>query len=300
MTVDGPPGDASVGDWPFETPPASARLPVGTVVRLIRPVSTGGCYFAEGRRGKVIKSPVDAVACTVEFDDVYHTVAEIAGFDLAPLAIAYVREFSLDMLHWLNDHAMEYRLPRGALFSPVRQHPLEIVFERAEDMARFCAHWAASVVPAGTTMASRAPVAVAIDPDADDADADVADANARAEAAERAANKAKALALRQQASLGGLRFDVYLPPGLAEWVLDLVARGVFDDPSEAVFIGMTDYRELTPHTDLRQELMQRMVQAAIDDPRPPIEGAEVFARLQKLLNEPLPEPAIWPRRNQAH
>jgi hypothetical protein len=46
---------------------------------------------------------------------------------------------------------------------------------------------------------------------------------------------AQAKALREQASEGGLRFEVFLPPGLAEWILDLVALGVFVDPSEAVF-----------------------------------------------------------------
>lgn len=46
----------------------------------------------------------------------------------------------------------------------------------------------------------------------------------------------QARALRDQAEAGGLRFEVYLPSDLATWLLDKIARGVFADPSEAVFI----------------------------------------------------------------
>lgn len=52
-------------------------------------------------------------------------------------------------------------------------------------------------------------------------------------AAERESDIAQAGSLREQARKGGLRFEVFLPSGLAEWVLDLVERGVFTDPSEA-------------------------------------------------------------------
>ena len=45
--------------------------------------------------------------------------------------------------------------------------------------------------------------------------------------ADRARDIAQAKALREQASKGGLRFEVFLPPGLAEWVLDFVERRVF-------------------------------------------------------------------------
>lgn len=45
------------------------------------------------------------------------------------------------------------------------------------------------------------------------------------------ANQAKAL--RETARKGGLKFEAYLPPWLAEWMLDMIERGVFTDPSEA-------------------------------------------------------------------
>jgi antitoxin ParD1/3/4 len=68
---------------------------------------------------------------------------------------------------------------------------------------------------------------------------------------ERERDIAQARALREQASKGGLRFEVFLPSGLAEWVLDFVERGVFTDPSEAVFVILGEHQELEPHADLR-------------------------------------------------
>ena len=104
---------------------------------------------------------------------------------------------------------------------------------------------------------------------------------------------AQARALTEQAGTGGLRFEAYLPPDLAEWLLDLIERGVFADPSEAVFVILGEHRELEPHADLRQELLRRTVQAAIDDPRPPLSGEAVEKHFRELSAAPLPEPAVW-------
>ena len=103
---------------------------------------------------------------------------------------------------------------------------------------------------------------------------------------------AQAIALREQAKAGGLRFSVYLPAGLAEWLLGLVEKGTFIDPSEAVFVLLQEAQELEPHHDLRRELLGRMLQAAEDDPRPPIPGEEVFKRLREKYAS-RPEPAVW-------
>ena len=104
---------------------------------------------------------------------------------------------------------------------------------------------------------------------------------------------AQARALREQAGKGGLRFEAYLPPDLAEWLLDLIERGVFADPSAAVFVMLGEHRDLEPHDDLRHELLQRTVQAAIDDPRRSLSGNEVETELRELADTPLPEAAIW-------
>ena len=87
-------------------------------------------------------------------------------------------------------------------------------------------------------------------------------------AAERESDIAEARSLREQARKGGLRFEVYLPPSLGEWVLDLVEEGVFTDPGEAVFVILGEHRDLEPHADLREEILRRTLQAARDDPHP--------------------------------
>jgi hypothetical protein len=110
-------------------------------------------------------------------------------------------------------------------------------------------------------------------------------------AEEKAKTIAQAKALRAQAEKGGLRFDAYLPPVLAGWLLGLIEEGEFHDPSEAAFVIFGAHRDLEPHADLRRELLSRMLQAAEDDPRPGIPAEEVFKKLKE--NRPLPEPAVW-------
>ena len=109
----------------------------------------------------------------------------------------------------------------------------------------------------------------------------------------KAARIAQARALREQAGKGGLRFEAYLPPELADWLLDQIERGIFADPSEAVFVILGEHRELEPHADLREELLRRTVQAAMDDPRPSLSGNEVETQLRELADTPLPEAAVW-------
>jgi antitoxin ParD1/3/4 len=113
--------------------------------------------------------------------------------------------------------------------------------------------------------------------------------------ADRERDIAQAKALREQASQGGLRFEAYLPSGLAEWILDLVAEGVFTDPSEAVFVMLGEQRELEPHADLRQEILKRSLQAALDDPRPSVSLEEFDESMRMRLEAPHSEPAAWIR-----
>jgi antitoxin ParD1/3/4 len=111
-------------------------------------------------------------------------------------------------------------------------------------------------------------------------------------AEQKAKNIAQAKALRVQAEKGGLRFSAYLPPGLADWLLGLIEKGTFHDPSEAVFVILGEHRDLDPHTDLRREILARSLHAAIDDPRPSIPAEEAFKELRELRALPL-EPAVW-------
>ena len=89
--------------------------------------------------------------------------------------------------------------------------------------------------------------------------------------------------VRRQAAAGGLRFEAYLPPGLAEWVIGLVAQEVFHSPSEAVFVAMQSFRELEDQPDVKQELLARMIQKGIDSMEEGggIPAEEVMARLRE-------------------
>jgi antitoxin ParD1/3/4 len=102
-------------------------------------------------------------------------------------------------------------------------------------------------------------------------------------------------AVRRQAAAGGLRFEAYLPPGLAEWVVSLVEQEVFRSPSEAVFVAMQSFRELEEHPDVKQELLASIIQTRVDSITEGggIPGEEVMARLRKEMEEPRPEPAVW-------
>jgi len=119
------------------------------------------------------------------------------------------------------------------------------------------------------------------------------DSRHQGEAPAHAPGVAQARALQQQAGRGGLIFEAYLPPVLASWLLGEIARGVFDDPNTAISIVLAEYRELEPHADLRRELLQRTIQAALADPQPPIAASDVAKQLQAPAPERQPEPAVW-------
>ena len=117
--------------------------------------------------------------------------------------------------------------------------------------------------------------------------------------ADKAHSIEQAKRLRNQVAEGGLRFEAYLPPSLALWLLDLIEHVKFLDPSEAVFVILGEHEELfKPHADLRRELLRRTIQAAIDDTRPPIPNDEFMAKIRKRLKQPRPEPAKWEKRSQ--
>jgi antitoxin ParD1/3/4 len=101
--------------------------------------------------------------------------------------------------------------------------------------------------------------------------------------------------VRRQAAAGGLRFEAYLPPRLAAWVIGLVEQEVFHSPAEAVFVAMQSFRELEDHPDVKQALLTKIMQKSIDSVG---EGGgmpaeEVMARLRKKLEGPRAEPAVW-------
>ncbi|MGE4409756.1 MAG: CopG family transcriptional regulator [Sphingobium sp.] len=112
------------------------------------------------------------------------------------------------------------------------------------------------------------------------------------------AERAQAAALRDQARAGGLRFEAYLPPALADWMLERIERGTFADPSEAVFAIVGNFRELEPHSDLRDALLGRMLDASAAELESARPADAVFADLRRELAGPRPEAARWQKAAQ--
>lgn len=104
--------------------------------------------------------------------------------------------------------------------------------------------------------------------------------------------------VRAAAAEGGLRFQAYLPPKLALWLLDRIEQGMFIDPSEAAFVLLDEARELEQHSDLRQELLKRRVLSAADDPRPSIPAEEFMAKFETTRKKLRPEPVVWVPKQQ--
>jgi antitoxin ParD1/3/4 len=71
--------------------------------------------------------------------------------------------------------------------------------------------------------------------------------------------------LKEGARTGGLKFEAYLTPDIAEWVLDMVEQGDFIDPSEAVFVFMGQAKDIEPHQDLKEEIFRRRIAKGIEE-----------------------------------
>jgi antitoxin ParD1/3/4 len=103
----------------------------------------------------------------------------------------------------------------------------------------------------------------------------------------------QARALLPKARKGGLLFEAYLPPALAVWLLEQIARDVFASPSEAAFVLLQEGQELSPHAELREEFLRRRLQTSTNDPRPPISAEVVHEDLAATLAAPQSMPTMW-------
>ena len=107
------------------------------------------------------------------------------------------------------------------------------------------------------------------------------------------ATREHARALRDQARAGGLRFEAYLPSSFAEWLLEYVEQGRVTDRSEAIFVMVGLFPNLEPHQELRDHLLRRMIQAAVDDQPSSRPADEVFDALKRKYAGPLSTAARW-------
>jgi antitoxin ParD1/3/4 len=108
----------------------------------------------------------------------------------------------------------------------------------------------------------------------------------------------KARSLRDQATKVGLKFEAFLPSGLALWLLDKIEQGEFINPAQAAYELLKQTRELEPHADLRDELTRRSVQAAIDDPRPPIDAEALMKKMEEIAKRPAEKAAVWEKQSR--
>ena len=67
--------------------------------------------------------------------------------------------------------------------------------------------------------------------------------------------------LRNQVAEGGLRFEAYLPPSLALWLLDLIEQDTFLDPSEAVFVILGEHKSPTHNSSFAIRRVMRLMEA---------------------------------------
>ena len=97
-----------------------------------------------------------------------------------------------------------------------------------------------------------------------------------------------------------MTFEVFLPESLAKWLRQKIQAGMFHDPAEAAFVAFQDLQELDRHPIVRKQLLQAMIQDAIDDPRPgiPIEKvrADHMAQLRRYARTKPPRPKALPKR----
>lgn len=102
--------------------------------------------------------------------------------------------------------------------------------------------------------------------------------------------------LRQQASDGGLKFEAYLPSGLAEWVLDMVEKGIFRDPAEAVFVYMSQAQDISEVPGLGDLIEEKIIEDRIQEAEMPNAKTytmdEMKAHLEKWSKEQHPS-AYW-------
>ncbi len=83
----------------------------------------------------------------------------------------------------------------------------------------------------------------------------------------------------------GMTFEVFLPEQPADWLRELLAAGVFKDAGEAAFIAFQEMQELDRNPEIRKELLNAIMKASADDPRPGISTEKVEERQRAKLRE---------------
>jgi hypothetical protein len=99
----------------------------------------------------------------------------------------------------------------------------------------------------------------------------------------------------EQASKAGLKFEMYLVPSIAKWIIELIADGSFLDPSDALFNFLNEFKDFVEHKDLRSEVFKRTIQKSLDNINAGgkiYTSEELSACLAEDQNNTI-EPAVW-------
>lgn len=107
------------------------------------------------------------------------------------------------------------------------------------------------------------------------------------------AEREQASALREPASEGGLRFEAFLPPAQADWLLQWIEQGHFVDPAEAVSAIVQNFIDLELHRDLSNELCRRMLAQAAAELAHAYAGDDSPAKLDARYFRNYPAAARW-------
>lgn len=107
------------------------------------------------------------------------------------------------------------------------------------------------------------------------------------------AEREQAKALRDPAREGGLRFEAFLPPAQADWLLQWVEQGHFVDPAEAVSAIVQNFIDLELHRDLSDELRSRMLAQAAAELAHAYTDERRPAKLEARYSRTHPNAARW-------
>jgi Arc/MetJ-type ribon-helix-helix transcriptional regulator len=111
---------------------------------------------------------------------------------------------------------------------------------------------------------------------------------------------------REEARIGahirarGLRFEVFLPEGLADWLRARIEAGVYADVKEAAFLAFQDQQALSEHPKARRALLKEMLERRMAKTAGKGISINTFrrrhaAQLEKWASTPAPRERALPK-----
>ena len=107
--------------------------------------------------------------------------------------------------------------------------------------------------------------------------------------------------LKEQAAAGGLRCNAYLTPSVATWILEMVERGEFVDPSQAIHVFLGIAKDLQKHPDIKRDLLRKQLDEGIAqlDRGEATDGPAFMKELKERMKNHVRTPAaVWKKIEQ--